>query len=426
MAPTDKKQRDSILMAEFEPYALAEGVHLVPTQGNGLVVETDQGLVLVDGGPGGSVTRRMIECTTAIADRPIRAIIYSHGHLGYNSGVDEWQAHLEQAGHPPADLIAHRNVVARYRRYRDTHDLQLWLASWQFPRATRAGLEGSLTLVDPTRVFDEELRLDDPNRPVVARYSPSETDDSIHVWLPEQGILWGGPAVINGFPNIGTPFRTLRLTQRWIDSLEDMISLSADVLIPEFGPIVTGADAVRDRLVITADALRWMVAEVTDRMNRGLNDVEIIHDLEYPAEWAEVEYLGANYGNPDYVVRDLYREQNGWWTSRNVTDLHPAAPDDAAAAVLSAVDPERVVARARELLEAGEPQLALHVIDLVAGAPGDDAILLDARQVKADCAERLARSCPTFVSRSLYFGAAKLHRAGLRRASEAPDGPADL
>jgi alkyl sulfatase BDS1-like metallo-beta-lactamase superfamily hydrolase len=424
---TDKSdQRDWVLTSEFEPTELLSGVHLVPTQGNGLAVETERGIVVVDGGPGGPVTQQMIAHVRAITDGPVRAIAYSHGHLGYNSGVGEWQQHLADAGMPPADLIAHRNCIARYDRYRRTHDLQVWLASWQFPKASRKALEGSLTLTDPSTVFDTEFVLDDPQRPIQLRWSPSETDDSIAVWLPEQKVLWGGPTVISGFPNIGTPFRTLRLTQRWIDSLEALIALDAEILVPEFGPLTVGAADVRERLTTTADALRWLIEETTERMNRGMSDVEIIHDLTYPSEWADHAYLVPDYGNPDYVVRDIFREQNGWWTSRNITDLHPATPDAAALAVLSAVDPATVLRLAEELIGSGEHQLALHVLDLLAGAPGDADYLVTARKLKGDCAESLARACPTFVSRSIYFGAARLHRAGLRRMSEAPEGPSAI
>ena len=86
----------------------------------------------------------------------------------------------------------------------------------------------------------------------------------------------------------------------------------------------------------------------------------------------------------------------------------------------------RVLARAQELHAQGQHQLALHVVDLIAQAPGGDDVLVAARQLKGDCADALARDCPTFVSRSIYFGAARLHRANLRRASEAPDGPGAL
>jgi hypothetical protein len=37
------------------------------------------------------------------------------------------------------------------------------------------------------------------------RWSPSETDDCVSLWLPAQRILWAGPAVIHGFPDIHRP-----------------------------------------------------------------------------------------------------------------------------------------------------------------------------------------------------------------------------
>ncbi len=90
--------------------------------------------------------------------------------------------------------------------------------------------------------------------------------------------------------------------------------------------------------------------------------------------------------------------------------------------MLAAVDPALVLAAAQKHVDAGEHQLALHVIDLIAMAPGDNATLVAARNLKADCCDVLARQTDPFVSRSLYFGSARLLRAGKRRWSEAPQG----
>ncbi len=49
--------------------------------------------------------------------------------------------------------------------------------------------------------------------------APSETDDAIAAWWPTGRLLYGGPAVIDSVPNVGTPFRTLRDPVRWADSL---------------------------------------------------------------------------------------------------------------------------------------------------------------------------------------------------------------
>lgn len=419
--PTNKP--GSTLGRYFEPHTVLEGVHIVATQGNGVVVETDAGLVVIDAAPGGAVTDQMINDVRSLSDLPVRAIVYSHGHGGYNAGVPQWRDHAHEHGTAAPTTIGQANILDRLERYRETRDFQILLNLFQFPRGNRASFEVALEIEAPAETFDDVCRLEDSTRPIEVMAAPSETDDSICMWLPEQRLLYGGPAVIPGFPNIGTPLRTQRLTQRWIDSLDMMIALDAEILIPEFGDVVRGSEAVRHRLSTTADALRWLIAEVVPRLNRGMSDVEIIHDIPDPGPVFDHPHLVASYGSPDYVIRDLVREHSGWWTSRNPTDLHPAHPDAAASAILDAIDPSVVLANARSHFDAGDYQLALHVIDLVALAPGDDDHLVAARDLKAACCDKLARQTEPFVSRSLYTSSAIMFRAGNRRWSESPLGP---
>ena len=406
----------------FDPITVSDGVHLIATQGNGVVVEQQDGLVLVDGGPGAELTDRAIADVRRLSRRPVRAIVYSHGHIGYNAGVAQWRAHAADRGEEQPLTIGQRNILRRFERYERTRGLQMMLNSWQFPRTSREALEAGLSIPPPDATFDDSYLLEDPDRPVEVFAAPSETDDAIGLWLPRQRILYGGPAVIDGFPNIGTPQRVQRITSRWIDTLGQMCRRGADILVPEFGPIVVGAEAVRERLVTTMDALRWLVDEVVARLNRGMTDVEIIHDLPDPGHLFDHPHLRANYGSPDYVVRDLAREHFGWWMSRNPTDLHPAHPDRVGAAILDAVDPDLVLDRARALIAEGADQLALHVLDLVALAPGDSPAVDEARRLKAECCDRLAAACSIFVSRSLYRGSARLLLSGRTRWSQASDG----
>ena len=420
MAGDKKQQRiaGSILGTTFEGHELLDGVWLVPTQGNGVVVRTAKGLVMVDAGPGNKTTENMIEELRKLTDEPVAAIVYSHGHVGYNGGVRQWLDHAASRGDAPPSLVAHSNCRVRYERYRETWDLQYRFNRFQFPRSTPEGIAQGLEFTDPTVTFESEHVFDDAERPIVVKWAPSETDDSIALWLPNQRVLYGGPAVIPGFPNIGTPLRTIRQTRRWIETLEMMLALGAEVLIPEFGPPTTGADAVRERLTKTRDALAWLRDEVHERMNRGMTDVEMIHDIEIPEWLTAEEYLTPNYGAPEYVIRDLYREENGWWTSRNPTELHPAHPDAVATEIAGIVDTDAVLGRARELMANGDHQMAMHVLDLVALVPGNDPKVQQARDLKADCCDALAATNTIFVSRSMLTGSARLLREGIRRWSE--------
>ena len=69
-------------------------------------------------------------------------------------------------------------------------------------------------------------------------------------------------------------------------------------------------------------------------------------------------------------------------------------------------DPSVVLARAKALAEAGEPQLAMHVVDLLVAGPDDNAVVRDATALKASLCETLSAGVSSFVSRNLYLSAA--------------------
>ncbi|MCO6188494.1 alkyl sulfatase dimerization domain-containing protein [Rhizobium sp. L1K21] len=393
---------------ELGSYAL-----ILPAQGNALAVRTDSGVVLVDSGPGGGVTARMIAALRAWSDAPVRAICYSHGHAGYNDGVRDWLTHAVGRGDPAPLLIAQANLPRRYARYRETEGLQRHLNRIQFPQFPQ--WRPSEVLVDPNLTFESVLELE--GNPAITLFAaPSETDDALALWIPSEGLLYAGAA----FPgttiaNVGTPLRTQRFSIRWAETLERLAALEAQTLVTEFGRVVEGKDHVRERLVTTAEALRWLRCEVVKRMNEGMTEAEILHDIVPPPELFDKPWMSERYGAVDYIVRDLWREENGWW-DRNPTSLHPAHPDDAAEAILSALtDHTAVLARAKELAAAGKTQLALHVIDLLALAPGDSPNIVEARLFKAELCQRRAGEVRPYVSKALYGSSATLFQDGRRR-----------
>lgn len=407
---TAAKEGSRILTGMLAGQVLGDGLIVLPGQGNSLAIDTDAGVVVIDAS-GYPHAPQMIETLRQHTDAPVHAIVYSHGHFGYNASVDVWQAHNAERGEPPIRLVAHERVVARYDRYDETQELQMRLASIQFPnpKLTLESRRDMLTCHAPTELFSDTLDLVAGRRRVQLISVPSEVDDAVAVWLPDDGLLCPGPATPgDAIPNIGTPLRTQRFTVRWADSLDRLQALGADRMLTEFGPIVEGADAVRERLSETSRALRWLRSAVVDRLNRGMGEGEILADMDYPTEMFDHPWMKPNYGSPDYIVRDLVREESGWW-DRNPTTLHPAPEPDAAAAILSALgDTSVVLNRATELAEAGETQLALHVIDLLALAPGDEPDVAAARALKAELCRTRAREVKPYVSRSCYRSSAAL------------------
>lgn len=370
---------------------VAPGVHVLGLQGNTFVVETGQGLLVVDSGPSPKLVPEALRQLRELTQAPIRWIVYSHGHLGYNYGVPAFLEDAELRGDPRPTIVAHDNVVRRYRRYLETAGLQNHLNTLQFRRR----MSGTPPITFPDQTYSEALTLDPRVRLL---WAPSETDDVTAVWLPQDKILYGSAAIIESIPNIGTPLRTMRDTVRWADTLDRLAALDPAIVVPEFGQVRT--EDIQHVLTATSAALRWLRSQVVVRLNAGMPAGEVPHDLDYPSELFDVPWMVESYGHREFIVRDIIRSETGWWDG-NPTTLHPARPEVAAAAVAGAItDKQAVLDRARQLRDEGKVQEALHVIDLLALAPGHQ----EAADLKAELCALRAGEVTSYVSKSLYVG----------------------
>ncbi|MFC6063879.1 alkyl sulfatase dimerization domain-containing protein [Streptomyces ochraceiscleroticus] len=387
------------LLGLREVEVIAPGVYTIGLQGNSLAVETGQGLLVVDSGPAPRLVRPVLDRLRAHTDKPVRWIVYSHGHLGYNYGVPGFLQAAEERGEARPTVIAHENVERRYRRYLETAGLQNHINARQFRRPIE-DFPPVPPLTFPDQTYAESLTLDSTGRTVRLLWAPSETDDVTAVWLPQERILYASAAVINGIPNIGTPMRTMRDTVRWADTLDRLAALDPAIVIPEFGPVLR--DGAAEQLTATAAALRWLRRAVVERLNRGMGVDDLVHDIDYPAELFDVPWMRENYGHREFIVRDIVRSETGWWDG-NPTTLHPSPPAVAAAARADAItDKQAVLDHAARLRDAGRVQEALHVIDLLALAPGGDPHVAQARKLKADLCALRRKDAPSYVSRSCY------------------------
>lgn len=393
------KPEDNPLLRSREVHVVAPGVYTIGLQGNSLAVETDEGLLVIDSGPAPAVVPEALERLREHTDIPVRWIVYSHGHLGYNYGVPGFLDAAVERGEPRPTVVAHENVVRRYRRYLETAGLQNHINTRQFRKGSTA-FPAVPPLTFPDQTYGDSLTLGSTGRTVRLLWAPSETDDVTAVWLPRERILYGSAAVINGIPNIGTPMRTMRDTVRWADTLDRLAALEPATVIPEFGPVIR--EGGTEQLTATAAALRWLRRAVVDRLNEGKGADDIVHELDYPAELFDVPWMRENYGHREYIVRDIVRSETGWWDG-NPTTLHPERPAVAAAARADAItDKQAVLDRAARLRDEGRVQEALHVIDLLALAPGDTPEFAAARELKSELCALRAKEATSYVSRSFY------------------------
>ena len=408
---TDLDRADDALAGSNSLVDLAPGVFGQQQAGWLVTIETGDGLVQIDTGDQAPSSLAAIRSRTKA---PFTDIVFSHGHQRYNLACRDWVLDCVRTSGRIPRVIAHENVPRRQRRYQESNGLQNRLLERQF-RYPPGSLEGrQFPFTTPTHTFRDSFVIDAPGRTIEVHHAPSETDDAVAVWLPADRVLYGGPACIPFFPNVGSPQRPVRDPVRWADTLDRLAAFPAEVLICEFGDPIRGADAIHDYLASTAAALRWCHTTVVELMNAGHNIAEIVNMVEFPPEVFDRPWLMEGYTSLEHVLRDVYRTQFGWWEDLNPTSLHPAHPADVARELRAAItDPAAVIERAATLRDAGDIQLALHVIDLLALGAGDDPAVAEARVLKAELCRLAALANPSYVTQSLYLnGADQLDPAG--------------
>ena len=103
-------------------------------------------------------------------------------------------------------------------------------------------------------------------------------------------------------------------------------------------------------------------------MNEGATIDEIIHEVRVPDHLADRPWLAPQYDEPEFVVRNVYRQFGGWWDG-NPANLKPAPEAALAAEMVRLVGSvEALVDRALELVDEGDLRLACHLVQTAVAA----------------------------------------------------------
>lgn len=379
------------------------GVFFLHAFANVSVLRTGAGLVLID--TSNYVARdRTFAAVRAIDPGPVVAAVYTHGHADHALGMPPFLAEARDRGWPRPRIVAHRNVAARFDRYRLTRAWNAQINARQFGIA--ATWPGEYDY--PDTVYDDALRFEVGEVTLELRHARGETDDHTWVWWPARRILWTGDQFIWVAPNAGNPQKVQRYAADWAASLRAMAACEAELLIPGHGVPILGAARVRQALVETAEWLEHLVAETLARMNAGATLDAVLAAVKPPAHLAGRPYLQPVYDEPDYVIRNVWRLYGGWWDGipSHLKPAPEAALGRELAALAGGVD--ALVARARARAAEGDLALASHLIDWAVAAEPDHRA---AHAARAEIYGARAAGAAALMTRGIFSAAARESQA---------------
>jgi alkyl sulfatase BDS1-like metallo-beta-lactamase superfamily hydrolase len=336
-------------------------------------VITKAGDVVIDTSSPFNVARHR-ELLGAVSKAPVRDIILTHAHGDHTGGVAAWKG-------PGTHVIGQANEV-------EFNNYQTRLAGFFAGRnAAQFGGPGpgpnfnrnpgdfaAPKLADVLVDKDYRFKLGDLTFDCFA--APGETPDMLNVWVPELKAVFVGDNYYASFPNL----YTLRGTEpRWaldyVASLNKVLALKPEIVLPSHGVPIVGADNVQRTLTQYRDAILYVHDAVVRGMNEGKGVYALMAEIKLPPELR----VGEGYGNLVWSIRGIYEGYAGWFDGDPATMYATAPADSDAELARLAGGAEPIAARAAALV-ASQPALALRLTSAALSADPKSRAALTARR----------------------------------------------
>ena len=204
----------------------------------------------------------------------------------------------------------------------------------------------------------------------------AEGSDNISLWLPHKKILFTGDTLGPLFPQFPNLFtmrgEKVRKPVEYIHSLDKLIALNAEILVPSHHSPIIGTDNIRAGL----QKIRGAVQYVHDATIRGMNEGKTVHQLMEEIKLPPELGLTEEHGKVSWGVKTIWEYYMGWFHFETTTELYAVPASEIYGELVAMAGTKNLLVSALNHLQQSQPEKALHFLEIIlAGNPKHRAAL---------------------------------------------------
>ncbi len=373
---------------------------------------------------------------------PVSAVIYSHTHGDHWGGVrgliSEDDVHARKVEViAPADFMEFtisENVYAgnaMNRRLFYQYGLLLPAGPHGYVgQGLGQGVSaGAASLIAPTRLVREpieEFEVDGV-RMIFQNTPNTEAPREMNTYIPELKALWMAENVTATLHNIytlrGAPVRDPLRWSKYIAEALYRFGLEAEVMFASHHWPRWGNARIQEVLRDQRDLYAHMNNQVLHLANQGVTINQIHNTYRLPDSILQKWHCRGYHGSPEHNARGVIQRYLGFWDCNPAT-LIPLSPEDSAPLYVEMMGgASRIIARGRELHDAGQYLLASEILNKLVQAEPQNA---EAKDLLADVFEQLGYQQENPGLRNSFLAAAYELRTGIPQGDTASSSSPDV
>ena len=346
-----------------------------------------------------------------ITDKPVKAIIYTHMHPDHIGGAGVFKDTVEHVIAHTSKIQTYGNteLIADILRVRTGHQFGVTLTlEEKLSMGLGAALEpkGTFHTLPVTMMVSaekEDIHLYDIHLNLL--FAPGETDDQMYIWLPEDKIICSGDNYYASWPNLYAPRGSqYRDVSQWVSSLDLLLSLPAEHLLPGHSAVLAGRDTILSIVPPYRNAIYYVLTETLKGMNQGYSPDELVHMIHLPEEYKNIPQLQELYGTVEWSIRGIYSGYVGWFDGNPTHLSSMPVKQKAEKMIIMMGGASAVLNEIKMSLLRRELQWVLELCDLLIDA---QALVLEAKQFKSLALMQLGHMQSSANARHYYLSCAK-------------------